>query len=290
MKRAGIAVADSPASLGSTMLKVLRRASDCQGRQRPAIGWPERGGSVAAALERAIAKTCNATHATSYVVSVRPQRRLHRRALRPLSSTIPDSVDPSWRDFFAELQRRRRAPVLQGPARARAGRRATTATTGRRMADERPCRRRRRSGDGAPVPTGDARRSGSTIRAARHGFHPRADADPRLPRARPSGGQSRSARPEAARPRIPSSIPATYGFTEADLDRPIFIDSVLGLENATLRADRADRARDLLRQDRRRVHAHPGPGAEGLDPGAHRGHPQPDRNSPRRASARSSSG
>jgi 2-oxoglutarate dehydrogenase E1 component len=29
--------------------------------------------------------------------------------------------------------------------------------------------------------------------------------------------------------------PATYGFTEADLDRPIFIDFVLGLETATLR-------------------------------------------------------
>ncbi len=29
--------------------------------------------------------------------------------------------------------------------------------------------------------------------------------------------------------------PATYGFTEADLDRPIFIDNVLGLETATIR-------------------------------------------------------
>ncbi|MFV0292457.1 MAG: 2-oxoglutarate dehydrogenase E1 component [Paracoccus sp. (in: a-proteobacteria)] len=30
-------------------------------------------------------------------------------------------------------------------------------------------------------------------------------------------------------------LPATYGFTEADLDRPIFIDNVLGLEVATIR-------------------------------------------------------
>ena len=29
--------------------------------------------------------------------------------------------------------------------------------------------------------------------------------------------------------------PETYGFTEADLDRPIFIDKVLGLETATVR-------------------------------------------------------
>ncbi len=30
-------------------------------------------------------------------------------------------------------------------------------------------------------------------------------------------------------------MPETYGFTEADLDRPIFIDRVMGLETATMR-------------------------------------------------------
>jgi 2-oxoglutarate dehydrogenase E1 component len=33
----------------------------------------------------------------------------------------------------------------------------------------------------------------------------------------------------------PELDPATYGFTEADMDRPIFIDNVLGLEHASLR-------------------------------------------------------
>jgi 2-oxoglutarate dehydrogenase E1 component len=33
----------------------------------------------------------------------------------------------------------------------------------------------------------------------------------------------------------PELDPASYGFTEADMDRPIFLDKVLGLENATLR-------------------------------------------------------
>src|ERR1700733_6030294 len=33
----------------------------------------------------------------------------------------------------------------------------------------------------------------------------------------------------------PELDPATYGFTEADLDKPIFIDNVLGRETATLR-------------------------------------------------------
>ena len=39
----------------------------------------------------------------------------------------------------------------------------------------------------------------------------------------------------AAARRIRSSIPRFYGFHDADLDRPIFIDGVLGLETATPR-------------------------------------------------------
>ena len=67
----------------------------------------------------------------------------------------------------------------------------------------------------------------------------------------------------------PELDPAAYGFSEADLDREFFLDNVLGLEKATLAAHRRDPAADLQRQDRRRVHAHPAPGPEGLDPGAH---------------------
>jgi 2-oxoglutarate dehydrogenase E1 component len=33
----------------------------------------------------------------------------------------------------------------------------------------------------------------------------------------------------------PELDPASYGFTEADMDRPIFLDKVLGLEHATVR-------------------------------------------------------
>ena len=39
----------------------------------------------------------------------------------------------------------------------------------------------------------------------------------------------------AERPPQPELDPASYGFTEADLDRPIFLDKVLGLEQATIR-------------------------------------------------------
>ena len=71
--------------------------------------------------------------------------------------------------------------------------------------------------------------------------------------------------------------PATYGFTEADFDRPIFIDNVLGLEYATIREMLDDPDAHLLRDARRRVHAHLRPRGEGLDPGAHRGPRQGDR-------------
>ena len=37
------------------------------------------------------------------------------------------------------------------------------------------------------------------------------------------------------RPPQPELEPASYGFTEADMDRPIFLDNVLGLETATMR-------------------------------------------------------
>ena len=39
----------------------------------------------------------------------------------------------------------------------------------------------------------------------------------------------------AERPAQPELDPASYGFSEADLDRPIFLDKVLGLEQATIR-------------------------------------------------------
>ena len=65
--------------------------------------------------------------------------------------------------------------------------------------------------------------------------------------------------------------PDFYGFTDADLDRPIFIDKVLGLETATIREIVEDPAPHLLPAHRRRVHAHHEPGAEVVDPGAHRG-------------------
>jgi 2-oxoglutarate dehydrogenase E1 component len=75
--------------------------------------------------------------------------------------------------------------------------------------------------------TMDSVRALMMIRAFRMRGHLAADLDPlRL----------------AERPAQPELDPATYGFSEADLDRPIFLDKVLGLEQATIRQINASRA------------------------------------------------
>jgi len=65
--------------------------------------------------------------------------------------------------------------------------------------------------------------------------------------------------------------PRSYGFAEADYDRKIFLDKVLGLEFGTLREIVA-----ILPDARRRVHAHLKCRPEGLAAGADRGGRQGD--------------
>ena len=74
--------------------------------------------------------------------------------------------------------------------------------------------------------TRDSIRAIMMIRAYRMRGHLHADLDP--------------LEAQAAEDRRPSSIPATYGFTEADYDRKIFIDNVLGLEFAHHPGDAGD--------------------------------------------------
>ena len=50
--------------------------------------------------------------------------------------------------------------------------------------------------------------------------------------------------------------PRIYGFTEADLDRKIFLDHLLGARLCDPARDRRDLRAHLLPDDRRRVHAH----------------------------------
>ncbi len=140
-------------------------------------------------------------------------------------SESPDSVDSSWRDFFGGLKDE--APNilrdLDGPSWA--PRRPQIIVNGH----DAPAAAARENGH-APVAradldevraaAADSIRALMLIRAYRVRGHLEANLDPLQLKPRP---------------RHPELDPKTYGFTDADMDRPIFIDNVLGLEHATLR-------------------------------------------------------
>ena len=70
--------------------------------------------------------------------------------------------------------------------------------------------------------------------------------------------------------------PRSYGFTEADYDRKIFLDRVLGLEFGTLREILAILRRTYCQTLGVEFMHISNPGGKGLDPGAHRGAGQGD--------------
>ncbi|AWM78386.1 2-oxoglutarate dehydrogenase E1 component [Phenylobacterium parvum] len=115
----------------------------------------------------------------------------------------PDSVEASWRSFFASIHDRAGAAQPMAPP-AWTARKAPAA-----------------AGQDVRAATLDSLRAIMMIRAYRMRGHLRANLDP-LGIAIPEGDAS-------------ELDPASYGFTEADYDRPIFLDYVLGLETGTLR-------------------------------------------------------
>jgi 2-oxoglutarate dehydrogenase E1 component len=134
----------------------------------------------------------------------------------------PNSVDASWRGFFADLADQTPAILkeLAGPDWAPDHSRVIV--NGRDAAVE-----ARPQANGHAVPAADSRgtildslRAVALIRAYRVQGHLIADLDP-LGLAR--------------RTFHPDLDPATYGLTDADMDRPIYIDGLLGFETATVR-------------------------------------------------------
>jgi 2-oxoglutarate dehydrogenase E1 component len=130
----------------------------------------------------------------------------------------PRTVDPSWVEFFAGLPDEAAAAIaaVKGPSWAP----RQPYTNGEAPAPK-------TNGAAAPVAADvtdaarDTIRAIMLIRAYRIRGHLLAKLDP-------LGLEKREPHPELE--------PETYGFTEADYDRPIFIDNVLGLgEKATLR-------------------------------------------------------
>ena len=146
----------------------------------------------------------------------------------------PASVSPDWRAFFESETDGAEAP--QGPSWARSdwppkvNGELTAALDGDWSALEPKLKAKieqRAAAVPSAVPGGDVHqatkdslRALMLIRAYRIRGHLIADLDP-------LGLQNQKVHPELD--------PASLGFSEADMDRPIFIDHVLGLETATLR-------------------------------------------------------
>jgi 2-oxoglutarate dehydrogenase E1 component len=165
--------------------------------------------------------------------------------MQALYEQNPGAVSAEWRLFFQSLHEEKAGSLAagnqhgtSGPSWARpldelqstANAELTAALTGDHGAAERTIRdkmRARAASAGYDLSvaaslraTQDSIRALMLIRAYRVTGHLAADLDP-------LGLAERKAHKELR--------PETYGFTDADLDRPIFIDKVLGLETATVR-------------------------------------------------------
>ncbi len=134
----------------------------------------------------------------------------------------PASVDASWRSFFAGLNEQETSFIREANGPSWWVRFRGDAVPSRSATAVEPARVVAVADDAAAVrsATLDSIRALMLIRAYRVRGHMMADLDPL--------GLN-------PRPLHPELNPATYGFTEADWDRPIFIDFLLGVETATLR-------------------------------------------------------
>ncbi|MFZ5789497.1 MAG: 2-oxoglutarate dehydrogenase E1 component [Pseudomonadota bacterium] len=139
----------------------------------------------------------------------------------------PESVDPSWRSFFAELADEAPNVLKDLTGASWAPRPPGLLVNGHAL--EAPAAVRENGGakfaervdhDTIRAAATDSVRALMLIRAYRVRGHLEANLDPLQLKPRQ---------------KHPELDPASYGFTEADMDRPIFIDHVLGLEYATLR-------------------------------------------------------
>ncbi len=145
----------------------------------------------------------------------------------------PGAVDPSWRAYFEQAPESPQAvrAAVEGPSwyRPELARPKTTETTrlldgdwdGLRQSLERKVAARLPAASGQDVQQAarDSVRALMLIRAYRTRGHLAATLDPLGIEVRP----------------LPAELdPASHGFGPGDLDRPIFIDGVLGLESATI--------------------------------------------------------
>ena len=192
----------------------------------------------------------------------------------------PNAVDSEWRTFFEALAEQQGDVLaeVRGASWAPNGARVIGAVDPETLPSAgQPQRQGQRQGQRRRRPGADRRpdRGSDPRRRARH--LARASADPLLSRARPSRGRPRSARPDQAPSCIASSIPRPTASPTPTWTGRSSSTTSLGLRVRDPAPDLGPPAQDLLRHDRRRVHAHPGSRPEGVDPGAHRGRREPHR-------------
>ncbi|MBI1328721.1 MAG: 2-oxoglutarate dehydrogenase E1 component [Alphaproteobacteria bacterium] len=136
----------------------------------------------------------------------------------------PDAVDPTWRAYFAGLGERDLKPsqLGKGPAFAHPAKPApkldelTGALTGQWPTEP----GKAISEQGLRAAAQESVRAIHMVRAYRVTGHHAADLDPLHMTPKPA---------------MPQLDPGFYGFHDADLDKPVFIDGVLGLATATPR-------------------------------------------------------
>ena len=170
-------------------------------------------------------------------------------------SQAPDSVDAQWQAFFGDLDAEARAVIEKLNGAPNGG--AAVAAAAPAPATAGPVD----VGDaGVRAATLDSIRALMLIRAYRVRGHLEANLDPLGPEEDRTASGTRSQELRLHRRR--------HGPADLHRQRP-------GPGDRQPAQDRRGGAGDLLRHHRRGVHAHPGPGPEGLDPGAHRIDPQP---------------
>ncbi|HYL48489.1 MAG TPA: 2-oxoglutarate dehydrogenase E1 component, partial [Stellaceae bacterium] len=131
----------------------------------------------------------------------------------------PQSVDPSWQGFFAELGEEPKAFLkeMEGPGWGE--KRPAMLGNGHLAAPAIPATVAALPAD-VHQAAFDSIRAMNFIRSYRVRGHLIAELDP-------LGLDRRTYHPDLD--------PATFGFTEADYDRPIFVNNLLGFETATIR-------------------------------------------------------
>ena len=267
MEAAGIRVSPSPARLGKTLVEVLK--GELTTYRPPRIC---RGGHAFIWIEYCHGTSGRQRNIPQHRFPLWGERALHRGPLRAISAG-------------SRFGRCRVAGVLL----ALEGRQAAVEQSARGASWKKPTGRSRRTAISCPPWTATGRRSRrSSATRSRRRPRPRAatiDQAEVLQATRDSIHAIMLIRAYRVRGHLHAKLdplginprpndqelhPSHYGFTEADWDRKIFLDNVLGLEFAHHPRDRRDPRAHLLPDARRRVHAYLRSGRKGVDPGAHR--------------------